>query len=160
MNDLMHKVAEELLRIVEEATRELETLDAERARFKPAPDVWSVQELIGHLIDSAVNNHHRFIRAQEVEELIFPRYEQNSWVSLQDYQASSWPELLALWQLYNRHLARVIGRIPPQKESVVCRIGPFEPVTLGFLVEDYLVHLNHHLRQIHERRERARTGGA
>jgi hypothetical protein len=32
--------------------------------YKPAPDKWSKKEILGHLIDSAANNHQRFIRAQ------------------------------------------------------------------------------------------------
>jgi adenylosuccinate lyase len=67
---------------------------------------------------------------------------------VQDYASSSWEELIEFWRLYNRHLAHVIRRIPEERLNVSCRIGPAEPVTLGFVVEDYLTHLKHHLQQI------------
>ena len=141
-------VADELIQVVEGATERLRSLSDSEVSTKPAPGEWSKKETLGHLIDSAVNNHHRFIRAQEAGEFVFPEYEQDDWVSLQDYNASTWPELIELWRLYNRHLAQIIRRIPKEKLKVVCRIRPYEPVTLGYLVEDYLVHLKHHLGQL------------
>ncbi len=119
-------------------------------RSKPAPDRWSIQEILGHLLDSAANNHHRFVRAQAVEKFDFPGYEQESWVSVQGYQDGSWLDLVALWRLYNLHLARVIRRIPEKQLETICRIGSYEPVTLGYLVQDYLVHMTHHLQQIEQ----------
>jgi hypothetical protein len=144
----MKNIAEELSNLVDTTAQKLRTLDVERVRIRPAPNKWSVQEIIGHLLDSAVNNHHRFIRAQEDGSLVFPKYEQDYWVEVQRYRETSWPELVELWRLYNRHLAHVIERVPEEKLNVECRIGPSEPVTLGFLIEDYVVHMRHHLRQI------------
>ena len=109
--------------------------------------LWGI-EILGHLIDSATNNHHWFVRALQVEGLVFPPYEQEDWVRLQDYNSTAWESLVELWRLYNYHLAHVIRRIPGDRLEVVCRIGPHEPVTLGYLVEDYVVHLKHHLRQL------------
>jgi hypothetical protein len=141
-------VADELSQVVETASEMLGRVSEEAALTKPADGKWSKKQILGHLIDSAVNNHHRFVRAQEVEELSFPRYEQKHWVDVQGYEESSWTELIELWRLYNRHLAQVIRRIPDGSLKVACRIGPQEPVSLEFLVEDYLVHLKHHLGQL------------
>jgi hypothetical protein len=145
---MMMQIANELLRIVDAASINLNGFSETQAAFKPASGKWSKKQLVGHLIDSAVNNHHRFVRAQEVREFTFPKYEQEHWVNVQDYNASSWSELIELWRLYNRHLAQVIGRIPEDKLEVICRIGHYEPVTLGFIVEDYLAHTKHHLVQL------------
>ena len=95
-----------------------------------------------------VNNHHRFVRAQQVQELTFPAYEQDHWVSAQGYAERPWEELIDLWRLYNRHLAHVISMIPKEQLAVVCVIGTNEPVSLGYLVEDYLLHLRHHLQEL------------
>jgi hypothetical protein len=145
---ILESVAADLARVVEDSARHLHTLDAEAVHRKPRPEQWSIQEIIGHLLDSAVNNHHRFIRAQDTDVFVFPRYEQDRWVDVQGYNTVPWTELVDLWRLYNLHLARVIQRIAPASLAVACRIGPYEPVTLGFLVQDYLDHLNHHLEQI------------
>ena len=67
---------------------------------------------------------------------------------LQDYNSTSWESLVQLWRLYNRHLAHVIRHIPADRLGVSCKVGPYEPVALRGLIEDYLVHLQHHLRQL------------
>jgi len=122
-----------------------------RAGSKPKPDVWSVKEILGHLIDSASNNHQRFVRAQLSAELTIPDYEQNRWVSSQDYQSRPWGELIDLWVHYNHHLAHVIRRIPDAAAGVPCRLGKNEPITLTALVQHYLGHVRHHLEQIEQR---------
>ena len=104
--------------------------------------------MIGHLIDSAANNHQRFVRAQQSSELVSPAYDQEKWVSVQDYNSASWPDLKELWRLYNLHLAHVIRRIPAEKLQVKCTIGGKDPVTLGSVIDLYLTHLKHHLDKI------------
>lgn len=148
---MVQELAKELTRVVDEAAAGLRSVADTVAAAKPRPDVWSVKEIVGHLIDSAANNHQRFVRAQLAQELTFPGYEQNGWVRSQDYQNRSWVELIELWTLYNRHLAHVIRRIPDAALDAPCRIGEAQAVTLRLLVEDYLVHLRHHLTQIQER---------
>jgi hypothetical protein len=118
------------------------------SRAPVAAGKWSKKEIIGHLIDSASNNHHRFVRAQFTDPLMMTRYEQQSWVKSQDYASESWVELLLLWKSFNLHLLHVASRIPEEKLDVLCRFEDSESVTLRFLVEDYVVHMKHHLRQI------------
>jgi DinB superfamily len=141
-------VAGELLSIVEAASESLRGIDDSEASLRSAPGSWSKQEILGHLLDSAVNNHHRFVRAQQVKELTFPAYDQEHWVNSQGYAEYPWPALVDLWRLYNRHLAHVISLIPQEKLAVICVIGTNEPVSLGYLLEDYLVHMKHHLHEL------------
>lgn len=141
-------VAGELLDVVEAAAESFRKIDDTEASLKSAPNSWSKKEILGHLLDSAVNNHHRFVRAQQVKELTFPAYAQEHWVNSQRYGERPWSELVDLWRLYNRHLAHVISLIPEDKLAVTCLIGSSEPVSLGYLVEDYVVHLRHHLQEL------------
>jgi hypothetical protein len=141
-------VAGELLSVVEAASQSLRRIGDPEASQRSAPGNWSNKQILGHLLDSAVNNHHRFVRAQQVKELIFPAYEQEHWVSAQGYEERPWEELIDLWRLYNRHLAHVISLVPEEKLAVMCVIGATEPVSLGYLIEDYLVHLRHHLQEL------------
>jgi hypothetical protein len=148
----MDAIADELIQLVDAAASDLRALDAAIVAAKRAPYVWSVKEIIGHLVDSAANNHQRFIRAQIEGSLTFPGYQQNDWVRLEDHQGRDWHELVSFWQAYNHQLAHVIRRIPADRLGAACTIGTGAPVTLGFLVEDYLLHLRHHLKQAEERR--------
>jgi hypothetical protein len=148
---MFESVANGLDGVVDAAAPELRAIDEAVASRKLKPDVWSVKEILGHLIDSASNNHQRFVRAQLAGELSFPGYEQNRWVAAQDYQTSPWRELVDLWVAYNHHLAHIIRRIPDAAASVPCRIGLDDPVTLNSLAQDYFRHLRHHLEQIRQR---------
>ena len=145
---MVKDVARDLVAMVDATADRLAKLDEATARGRPAPGKWSIQEILGHLVDSAVNNHQRFVRAQQVDSLTFPKYEQDAWVSLQGYNETPWGELIELWRLANRHLAHVIRRIPDEQLGTMCHIEPYDPMTLEFLIEDYLVHMQHHLRQI------------
>ena len=80
---------------------------------RPAPGKWSPREVIGHLIDSASNNHPRFVLARWQDDLVFQGYEQERWVDAQDYLHAPWNDLVTLWASFNRHLAHVMAAVPP-----------------------------------------------
>ncbi|BDP42751.1 hypothetical protein DAETH_27200 [Deinococcus aetherius] len=126
----------------------LQALADEQAGHKLAPEVWSAKEIVGHLVDSGVNNHARFVRAAGEDGLSLPGYDQNAWVSAGAYQQRPWAEVLTLWQAYQLHLAHIIEHLTPAQLVHTLSIGGGEPVTLGFLAEDYVRHQLHHLTQI------------
>jgi hypothetical protein len=114
---------------------------------KPATGKWSKKETLGHLIDSATNNHQRFIRIQfEHEPCIF--YDQNNWNLFSHYNKLESAHIINFWELYNRHLLEIIKRIPEVYLSLSSITSNDEKVTLGFLIDDYVVHMEHHLKQI------------
>jgi len=141
-------IAEMLRRTVDAALPKLRAIPASQAIQPRAPGKWSPQQVIGHLIDSAANNHQRFVRAQQVPALVFPPYLQEEWVASQHYNARAWEDVIQLWHAYNHHVAHVIEHIPENLRNVPCTIGEEATVTLGFLAFDYVVHLQHHLRQV------------
>ncbi len=111
-------------------------LDEAVVRYKPAADRWSIAEVIGHLVDSACNNHQRFIRAQESDALRFPKYEQNLWVAAGNYQQSDWLQLVELWSLYNLHIAHVMCNIPERKLETPCMAGIHSGGAIEVIVVD------------------------
>jgi hypothetical protein len=146
MDEVTTKVADALVARVEDTARRLRGASEALAAARPAPGKWCGKEMVGHLCDSAANNLQRFVRAQLASELTLPGYEQDAWVSAQGHAEAPWRDLVELWRLSNLHLARVIRRIPPEKLPTACRIGSRDPVTLGWLVEDYLRHFEHHVK--------------
>jgi hypothetical protein len=145
---MLEHIAKELLQTVERASQRLQTIPGSEPARKPAPEKWSKKEILGHLIDSASNNHQRFVRAQYTDRLEFPPYAQDEWMRIQQYNAGDWETMVDLWRLYNKHLAHVISNIPAQKLATPCQIESPEPVSLEFLVKDYLDHMKHHLKQL------------
>jgi hypothetical protein len=142
-------IAAALHAAVDEALRLYGAADERRTCVHPAPDKWCAREVLGHLIDSACNNHRRFVMAQSGDLARFDGYEQDQWVSRQRYQDVPWRDLLALWAAYNRHLAHVIAAAPaPTLAHAAASADGGEPITLGFVMEDYVRHLRHHLDQI------------
>ncbi|MCU0449848.1 MAG: DinB family protein [Bernardetiaceae bacterium] len=141
-------IANQLRQVVGLAWSLLQQLDEAAARVKPAPDKWSPKEILGHLIDSASNNHHKFVRTLAQPHHDFVGYAQDFWVAAQHYQQAAWPSLLTLWQAYNLHLAWVIEHAAPARLAHTISIAGAGPFRLDFIMADYVEHLKHHLRQI------------
>jgi hypothetical protein len=151
--------ASELQQLVGTYAARLSKLDDSAIRRRPAPGKWSIAEIIGHLVDSAANNHQRFVRGPRQDSLVFTGYAQDDWVAAQGYQNAEFVPLLELWRGYNLHLARVMQLMPAAArdkaytrhnfDQVAFRPMPADkPATLGWFMEDYVEHLKHHLKQI------------
>ena len=140
--------AERLAGILEDAPLRLADIsDSEAAQYEK-PGKWSKKQVLGHLIDSASNNHQRFVRALTAPRVEFPEYQQESWVAAQSYATEAWPDIVNLWLLFNRHLLHIIRAVPDSKLSVPCVIGSKEPMPLFALIDGYVDHLEHHLESI------------
>lgn len=155
----MQALAKELHDTVEQVAKDFLAIPELRAEQPVIEGDWSAKEMLGHLIDSAANNHARFVRAQFTDDLIFEGYDQEQWVKAQRYGLVSWAALVALWKTYNLHLAHVIDGIPetilskPRARHTLDTIA-WQPVsanettTLAYLIQDYIGHLKDHIGQI------------
>ncbi|HEX3229824.1 MAG TPA: DinB family protein [Pyrinomonadaceae bacterium] len=155
----MEQWLEDFKQTIESANARLRQISEAQSQQPSAEDHWSAKQVIGHLIDSAANNHARFVLAQLKDDLLFPGYEQDGWVRVQQYQNEPWPQLVDLWRAYNLHLVHVMSSVPQEKLTTPCTqhslqtiafetVSANEPVTLEYLMTDYVVHLKHHLGQI------------
>jgi hypothetical protein len=147
MNHL--QAAQRLRSVVADCEPKFLAISDDAAGQQPAPEKWSRKQILGHLIDSAANNHQRFIRLQMTRELHFPGYQQNDWVILNHYDIRPWQELVTLWTAYNRHLADVIEHIAPETLGHIWEREEGRS-TLEFIATDYLTHLRHHVEQIEQ----------
>ena len=144
---------------IDSAVPRLREISETESGVPRAEDHWSAKQIIGHLIDSAANNHARFVLGQLKDDLVFPGYDQNGWVQTNHYQDSPWTQLVDLWRAYNLHLHHVMAHADQSKLSSPCTMHTLqeiafntvpqsEPVTLEYLMKDYVDHLKHHLDQI------------
>jgi DinB family protein len=130
------------------APASLRAISSADAALRPKPVAWSIKEELGHLIDSAINNYARIIRVQTENAPALTGYEQDAWVERQSYQDRDWLELISLWSALNGHLLAAVRRIPAPALDRICTIGAAKPMTLGFVIEDYVDHMVHHLQHI------------
>jgi hypothetical protein len=157
-NETPHACAAELHSAIDEALHLFLRVDEARTAERPQPDTWCAREVLGHLIDSACNNHRRFIVGQSTGTAQFDGYVQDVWVSFQRYREIPWDNLVALWSAYNRHLAHVMSCTTAEgaARSALSPDGS-RHVTVGFLMDDYVKHLRHHLEQLRSMLEAPRT---
>src|SRR4029077_11230406 len=148
----MSSVEEELREALAESEPSLRHLSEEEASRSPTPGKWYRKQIVGHLIDSASNNHQRFVRAQFTDDLVFAGYEQEGWVRAQNYQGEDWAELVQLWKLYNQHILHLMTRIPEETRMKLRHkhnlhqiasdsLSENEPVTLDWFMRDYVDHM-------------------
>jgi hypothetical protein len=109
---------------------------------------WTRKQIVGHLLDSAANNRQRFVRAAIDGQYAGPGYAQDAWVAAHGYGDVSWETLLRWWQAEHEILAVVVGRVPEERLDATCVVGDDAPVTLRFLIEDYLRHQRLHFTQL------------
>jgi DinB superfamily len=139
------ELSERLSAVLRNAMPWLVTISEAEASVPECEGKWSGKQVIGHLIDSAVNNLGRIVRMQIESGQSLPGYEQMAWVNLQHYEERDWAQVLALWFALNEHVAWTIAHV--QKANLENRgVVAGEPLTLGFLIEDYVAHMEHHLR--------------
>ena len=129
-------------------TERLPMLSPAEAASRLHPGAWSKKEELGHLVDSAIKNYARIIRVQMENAPALPGYQQDVWVERQGYDDRDWRDLIALWRALNVHMLAAAVRIPSSALARTCTIAGSQPMTLEFVIEDYVDHMIHHLQHI------------
>jgi hypothetical protein len=153
------EIAARLHAAVDEGERLFAPIDETGSARRADAGGWCAREVVGHLIDSACNNHRRFVVGQSSPSLVFDGYDGDEWVRLQHYAQVPWRDLVQLWTAYNRHLERVIAsagddvvarpKLPHNYDQILGeQYAPDQPQTLGALMLDYIEHMRHHFEQV------------
>src|ERR1039457_5290837 len=134
--------------LIERLPARLTNLSGDQVQRKRSSSEWSIKEELGHLLDSAANNHQRIVRAQLEESPAMPGYDGERWVVLHAYQKGDWHELIGTWGALNRQLLVAAEAVSDSAWSRTCTIGDSAPLTIQFVLEDYIHHMRDHLRQM------------
>ncbi|GEN69408.1 MULTISPECIES: DinB family protein [Chryseobacterium] len=138
-----------LKNIIDAELQRFQTISEEEWIYKATSEKWSKKEIIGHLCDSAFTNIRRFVVTQykENENIV---YDQNEWVKIQNYQNIPTDEVIDLWKALNYQIVRIVENIPDEALQRTCDTTKTEPrvFTLEFIINDYVDHLQHHLKAI------------
>lgn len=134
--------------LIDRLPAQLTSLPDKSVQRKPSSSEWSLKEELGHLLDSAANNHQRIVRAQLENNPAMPGYDGDQWVILHRYQDRDWSSLIAIWADLNRQLLAAAEAVPDSAWSRTCTIADSEPLTLKFVFDDYLDHMLQHLRHM------------
>jgi hypothetical protein len=138
----------QLRRLITEVPPRLNKLPPSQAEARPSLSKWSPKEELGHLLDSAANNHQRIVRTQLEDEPKMSGYDGDAWVELHQYQQRNWQEVIELWRALNQQLLIAAEGAPDSAWSRTCTIADSLPLTLKFVFEEYIEHMTHHLKHI------------
>jgi len=146
------KITNGIVDVIESWELKLYNLPIDTITLKRNNQNRTIKQILGHLIDSASNNHQRMIRLQYNTILTFPDYRQDNdlWITLQDFQTEDWNNLIQLWKYFNLHMVQVIKSVDQSKLDNYWHDFEGTKVTLQEMIEGYLWHINLHLNEIQE----------
>jgi hypothetical protein len=147
---IFRKITEKITELTDHWVPILENLPDDLLMNKLNWQKRSIKQVVGHMVDSASNNHQRMVRLQYNKELVFPDYRQDndSWITIQNYQDANWQNIVQLWKFYNLHIIHVIQSIDLNKLENYWNDFEGTKVTLEQMIEGYLWHLELHLKEI------------
>lgn len=151
----INRIKEASLRIVQLLTdweNRLLHLSEEQISLKRNTQNRNVKQILGHLIDSAVNNHHRIVRLQYQKRLSFPDYQpdNDSWIHIQNYEDRDWALLVQFWKLYGLHISFIMNQVNEADLDNLWTDGFIVPVSLEDIICGFPCHFELHLTEIQE----------
>jgi len=148
----MKDVYLELNSIINDFYNKYKGLDNEIASKRPGTDRWTLKEIVGHLIDSASNNHQRFVRLQIANELIFPGYgkDNSKWLEIEKYNELNFSDIVLLWKQYNVLIGNIIKEVDESKLGNYWKKPDGDKIALKDLMIDYVRHIKEHVKHFEE----------
>lgn len=159
MNMIGKKYADLLMNIVLSSSTMIEALGPDFLETRRSGKKWNKRQILGHLIDSAYNNHQRIIRTEAQGNMIYKGYDADYWVDMNQYAVRKSDEVLESFIVVQRHFANVVAGLSDEKltleyedhqlnETAMQEFPSGGRGSLSFLIWDYIYHIEHHLKQI------------
>jgi len=129
-------------------------------RFKPAPDKWSILEILAHLVDIETLYAYRMRQILADRDPVIAPIDQDDWARNLGYMEESPAELIALYGLNRHHNASLLRRLKPSDlDKTAFHPESKEKVTLASYVEKMGRHGANHLQQIEQLKKQAGKTG-
>lgn len=145
----MGPTIEKLNNLLLQGQQYFNSADEKFLRQPLAAGKWSRKQILGHLIDSAINNLTRFTEiCYQPQPYIYREYHQAELVEINNYQEMETWELLQLWLSLNKQIGRVMAAATDERLSLKIKFADGSISDLRYIMHDYPVHMEHHIRQI------------
>ncbi|NGQ97262.1 DinB family protein [Brevibacillus sp. SYP-B805] len=132
----------------------IDGLSEEELRFKPAPDKWSIHEILVHVADAEVVGVQRMKKVLAEEKPLLTSFDQDAWANGLTYEQLDREQYLQLFKLLRESMQPILARLTPEQCERVGIHDEAGPLTFRQLLERYVNHVRDHLGQI-ERVKRA-----
>lgn len=145
----MNDITKEIDLLIADTEAYMLSLSNDELEYRYALGKWSKKEILGHLIDSAINNLQRFTEIQYSAQPYQTRdYDQDELVRVNHYHQADIKGLLKLWASLNRRIIHVVDNLTINPVEAMLAYGEGNG-NLKWLIIDYVTHMKHHLLQIH-----------
>ncbi|MCL6565790.1 MAG: DinB family protein [Acidobacteriia bacterium] len=128
----------------------LQAATAEQMQWKPAPERWSISEVLAHLVEIERVFRERVQRIAEQESPPIASYDQEQAYRRGDYSSGRAEEHL---QRFHRERESTLQRLHALPDAALFRRGRHSEIgefTLGELLQEWAFHDLGHIRQIAE----------
>ena len=128
----------------------LKELSEEEARFRYAPDKWSIKQIVGHLIDAERVFVFRALSFSRKEPKPLPGYDQDDYTQAANFDQRRWYDLLDEFRAVRQATIHFFRGLD---EAMMQRTGTANNVTFTVRALAYIVagHEHHHVQVLQER---------
>jgi uncharacterized damage-inducible protein DinB len=131
----------------------VEGLTEEELRYKPAPDKWSIHQILIHVTDSEILSTHRLKKVLAEEEPLLISFNQNAWANDLGYDLLDREQHLLLFQLLRSSMQPILDHLTSEQSELVGVYADAGRFTFKQLLEYRVQHVRDHLAQIQRVRE-------
>ena len=148
-NTNMTPAVEKLQFLLDQGEKYFTETNEDFLRKPYATGKWSRKQILGHLIDSAINNLTRFTEiGYQPQPYIYREYNQGELVKINNYNEMPTDELLHLWLSLNKQIVRVMGSVTEERLNLKIQFTDGAMSDLRYIMHDYPEHMEHHINQI------------